>query len=42
MQLNNDLLNYWNFKQVVYIKGKKNATFDENIIFKKLLEQEYI
>jgi hypothetical protein len=45
LQLKNDLLNYWNLKQVIYIRGKKheNACI-QNFAFycEKLVEQELI
>ena len=33
-----DLLNYWNLKQVIYIKGSPDAAFDTEQVFEKLLE----
>lgn len=33
-----DLLNYWNLKQVIYIKGSPDAAFDAEQVFEKLLE----
>jgi len=41
-RLQSDLLNYWNRKQVFYIRGKKNPNLDPNKYFKGLVEQELI
>jgi hypothetical protein len=40
--MKNDLLNYWNLRQVVYVRGIKQPSFDEQFVFKKLVEQELI
>jgi hypothetical protein len=37
-----DLLNYWNLKQVIYIKGSQDAAFDAEQVFDQLIEQERI
>ena len=42
LRLENDLLNYWNLRQVIYVSGIKNSALDEVDTFKKLLEQELI
>ena len=38
LQLKNDLLNYWNLKQVIYVRGKKNNTVDVPGILQNLFE----
>ena len=42
LRLKNDLLNYWNLRQVIYVTGIKNSAMDEEEIFQKLKEQELI
>ena len=42
LRLKNDLLNYWNLRQVIYVRGIKNSAIDEQEIFKDLVEQELI
>jgi hypothetical protein len=42
LKVDNDLLNYWNLRQVIYVRGIRMPTFEVDFVFKKLLEQELI
>ncbi len=42
LQYDNDLINYWNLKQVIFIRGQKHNLFDPEIYLKNLVEQELI
>ena len=42
LQYDNDLINYWNLKQVIFIRGQKCLDFDPEIYLKTLVEQELI
>ena len=42
LQYDNDLINYWNLKQLIFIRGQKHPFFDPEIYLKNLVEQELI
>jgi len=42
LQYDNDLINYWNLKQVIFIRGQRSQDFDPEVYLKTLVEQELI
>lgn len=42
LRLENDLLNYWNLKQVIYLRGVLNKGFKLDPFCRNLVEAEYI
>jgi hypothetical protein len=38
LQYDNDLINYWNLKQVIFIRGQKAPDFEPEEFFKALVE----